>query len=120
MSGNLLDKVQTGPVTQSVDAIKTLLAYVGRASDPLPTDVTLDNGRMVLVLSNKKDCYYVVTQKACSCPAASYHHGPCKHQRRYFAEQIAKPVSDEPLIQRGGFKPFSLLPSEEKALKAVV
>ena len=60
----------------------------------MPSDVTLDNGRMVLVLSNKKDCYYVVTQKACSCPAATYHRGPCKHHRKYFPQQeTAKPVS---------------------------
>jgi len=98
MSGNLLDKVRSGPVTQSRDAVKTLLAFVGRASDPLPTDVSLDNGRMVLVLSNKKDCYYVVTQKECSCPAAIYNHGKaCKHQRKYFAEQIAKPATQEPV-----------------------
>ena len=84
---------RSGPVTQSVDAIKILLAFVGRASDPMPTDVTLDNGRLVLVLNNKRDAYYVTTAHACSCPSAIYrHNGPCKHQRRYFAEQIAKPV----------------------------
>ncbi len=78
---------RTGPVTQSVDAIKSLLAYVGRASDPMPSDVSLDNGRLVLILSNKKDCYYVATQKACSCPAAIYNPGkPCKHSRKYFPQ----------------------------------
>ena len=91
MSGNLLDKVRSGPVTQSRDAVKTLLSFVGRASDPMPSDVTLDNGRMVLVLSNKKDAYYTCTARACSCPAATYHRGPCKHQRKYFP-QIAKPA----------------------------
>jgi len=98
---NLLDKVRSGPVTQSRDAIKTLLAFVGRASDPMPSDVTLDNGRMVLILSNKKDAYYTCTAKACSCPAASYHHGPCKHQRRYFAEQIAKPAPVDSIRPEG-------------------
>jgi len=87
MSGNLLEG-RSGPVTQSVGAVKTLLAFVGRASSPLPSDVTLDNGRLVLVLSNKKDAYYTVTAKACSCPAAIYrHNGPCKHQRRFFPQQ---------------------------------
>ena len=38
---------RTGQVTQSIDAIKSLLAYVGRASDPMPSDVILDNGRLV-------------------------------------------------------------------------
>jgi len=27
-----------------------------------------------------------VTAKSCSCPAATYHHGPCKHQRKYFPQ----------------------------------
>lgn len=44
----------------------------------------MDNGRLVLILSNKKDAYYCTTVKKCSCLAASYHHGPCKHQRKYF------------------------------------
>jgi len=72
------------PKTQSIDAVKALLAWRGRGSDPLPSDVSLDNGRVVLVLSNKKDVYYVVTPKACSCPSQTYRGGPCKHQRRYF------------------------------------
>ena len=105
---------QIGPVTQSVDAIKSLLAYVGRASDPMPIDVTLDNGRLVLVLSNKKDAYYTVTAKACSCPAATYHHGPCKHQRKYFSvAKVEQSTASEPLIQRGGFRPFDKMPREE-------
>lgn len=96
MSGNLLDKVRSGPVTQSVDAVKTLLSFVGRASDPMPSDVTLDNGRMVLVLNNKKDAYYVTTPKSCSCPASVYNPGkPCKHSRKYFPQP--KPV-EEPTI----------------------
>lgn len=101
MSGNnLLDKVRSGPVTQSRDAVKTLLAFVGRASDPMPTDVTLDNGRMVLVLSNKRDCYYVVTSRACSCPAAHWNRGPCKHQRKFFPQaEATKPVSANDLIE---------------------
>ena len=94
MSGNLLEG-RSGPVTQSVDAVKTLLAFVGRASDPMPTDVTLDNGRLVLVLSNKKDVYYTCTARACSCPSSTYRHGQtCKHQRKYFPQQeTAKTVS---------------------------
>ena len=97
---NLLEG-RTGPITQSIDAIKNLLAFVGRASDPLPSDVTLDNGRLVLVLSNKRDCYYVATAAACSCPSATYrHNGPCKHQRKYFpvakVEQPREPESIRP------------------------
>ena len=89
MSGKNLLEGRTGQVTQSVDVIKSLLAYVGRASDPMPSVVSLDNGRMVLVLSNKKDAYYITTATKCSCPAASYHHGPCKHIRKYFPQPVA-------------------------------
>ena len=96
------------PITQSIDAVKVLLAYVGRASDPLPTDVSLDNGRLILVLNNKKDAYYTVTAKACSCPNAIYrHNGPCKHQRKYFAEQIVKPASED---QTESIKPTAKWP----------
>ncbi len=109
--------------TQSIEAVKALLAWKGRAVDPLPSDVTLDNGRMVLVLSNKRDAYYTVTVKACSCPSAVYHPDKsCKHQRKYFHEQIAKPAATEPDSIRpdvGHFRPFSLLPSEERAAKAI-
>ncbi len=75
------------PVTQSVAAIKALLSWKGRASDPLPQFVELgkDEGKLVLVLSNKRDAYYCVTPKTCSCPAQTWHPGtPCKHQRRFF------------------------------------
>jgi hypothetical protein len=122
MAGKLIYE-GTSPKTQSIDAIKALLAWKGRASDPLPQFVELgkDESRMILVLSNKKDCYYVATPRACSCPAHTWHpNHQCKHQRRYFPQQeTAKPVSSsEPLIQRGGFKPFSLLPGEEAAVKS--
>jgi len=88
---------QEKPQTQTVDAIKALLSWRGRASDPLPSFVELgkEESRLVLVLSNKNDCYYTVTGKDCSCPAAIYHRGPCKHQRKHFAEQIAKPAASK-------------------------
>jgi len=73
------------PKTQSTDAVKALLAFKKVASDPLPQEVSLDGGRLVLVLSSKKDAYYCTTSRACSCPAAAYHTGTrCKHQKRYF------------------------------------
>ena len=73
------------PITQSIEAVKSLLSYVGRVSDPLPTFLEIPGERCVLVLSNKKDVYYTVTPKACSCPSATYRPGqPCKHQRKYF------------------------------------
>jgi hypothetical protein len=119
MQSKTILKVEN-PTTQSIDSVKALLAYVGRASDPLPTDVSLEGGRVVLILSNKKDCYYVATQKKCSCPANTYHPGqPCKHQRAHFPQvattAATKPAANEPLIKRGGFKPFDEMPGEEKA-----
>ena len=75
------------PITQRIDAVKALLAWKKVASDPLPQEVSLDSGRLVLVLSKKKDCYYVVTANGCSCPAATYHPGTrCKHSKKYFPQ----------------------------------
>jgi len=78
------------PQTQTVEAVKTLLSWRGRAFDPLPEFVEMgeEDSRLVLVLSNKKDCFYVTTAKDCSCPAHNWHPGQrCKHQRKHFAEQ---------------------------------
>ena len=70
------------PKTQSTEAVKALLAYM-----ELPDHIQLDGA--VLVLSNKKDAYYVVTPKACSCPSATYHPGQaCKHQRQHFPPPV--------------------------------
>jgi len=93
MYGKNLLEGRTGPVTQSVEAVKALLTWKGRAVDPLPSVVAFANegeeSRLVLVLSNKKDHYYVVTPTACSCPARTDRPGaPCQHRRKYFG---AKP-----------------------------
>ncbi len=89
MNGKKLVYQVESPKTQSIDAVKALLAYKKVASDPLPQEVSLVGGRLVLVLSNKKDAFYTVTTRACSCPAATYHHGPCKHQRKFFPQKEA-------------------------------
>lgn len=121
MAGKFLIDIQK-PTTQTVEAVKSLLAWRGRAVDPLPQYVELGSkgGRCVLVLSNKKDCFYVTTARACSCPAAVYNHGPCKHQRKHFAEQIAKPAASEPgsILPAGKWAgglngPVSPLPGEK-------
>ena len=91
MAGRTILKVES-PVTQSAAAIKSLLAYVGQASDPLPSDVSLDNGRLILVLSNKKDAYYTCTVARCSCPGNQFRHN-YKHQRRFFPQENAKPAA---------------------------
>lgn len=90
------------PQTQTVAAVKALLSWRGRSSDPLPQFVEMGEGdnRLVLVLSNKKDCYYVTTARECSCPARSWHPGQrCKHQRRYFAEQTIHKQSIEETLR---------------------
>jgi len=78
------------PTTQRIDAVKALLAWKKVSSDPLPDFVELGEGnhRLVLVLSSKKDAYYTVTSKGCSCPSATYRPGmACKHQRKYFPQE---------------------------------
>ena len=62
----------------------------------MPTTIEFmqEEGRMLLVLSNKKDSYYVVTASKCSCPSATYRGGQCKHMRRFFPH-VAKPVADD-------------------------
>jgi hypothetical protein len=103
MSGKNLLEGRTGPITQSVDAVKALLSWKKIASNPLPADVSLDNGRLVLVLSNKKDVFYTVTATKCSCPAATYHSGqPCKHQRKHFPQEQVVAVAESESIRPEG------------------
>jgi len=84
--------------TQSIDSVKSLLTWKGRAVDPLPATVEFthegEESRLVLVLSNKKDSYYATTATKCSCPSQTYRGGPCKHMRKHFP-QIAKPAATE-------------------------
>ena len=91
------------PITQTVEAVKALLSWRGRAADPLPEFVEMGEGdsRLVLVLSNKRDCYYTTTARDCSCPAHNWHPNQrCKHQRKYFAEQtIHKQSMADTLVQ---------------------
>ena len=76
-------------VTQTVESIVELLKYRGLPIRPLPENIDLPG--MILVLSNRKDCYYSVTPKVCSCPSATYRPGQlCKHQRKYFPMIDAK------------------------------
>jgi len=80
------------PQTQTVEAVKALLSWKGRAADPLPEFVEMGEGdsRLVLVLSNKKDAYYTTTARDCSCPAHNWHPNQrCKHQRKHFPESEA-------------------------------
>ena len=64
-----------GPVSQTIVSVKALLQWKKISTDPLPADVSLDNGRLILILSNKKDVYYTCTSIKCSCPANTYNPG---------------------------------------------
>ena len=105
------------PVSQSIDAVKALLTWKGRAVDPLPSKIEFANdgeeSRLVMVLSNKKNSYYVVTAKTGSCPAKTYAPGqPCKHQRKYFGAKVEQPTTDSIRLDMSGFRPISPLPGE--------
>jgi hypothetical protein len=84
-----------------MDAVKALLAWKGHPVNPLPADVSLDNGRLVLILSNKKDAYYTCTAAKCSCPGNQFRHN-CKHMRKYFPE-TAKPAAT--VTETGSIRP---------------
>jgi hypothetical protein len=98
----------TSPKTQSVDAVKSLLTWKGRAVDPLPSVVEFAHegadSHLVLILSNKKDAYFVCTATKCSCPSQTYRGGTCRHQRKYFGarpEQVANIAdsSGRPIVE---------------------
>ena len=77
-------------VTQKTEAVVSLLKYLGKSIDPLPQ--TIDLPGLVLVLSNKRDVYYITSESSCSCPSAAYRPGQrCKHQRKHFP-QADKPI----------------------------
>ena len=100
--------ILSSPVTQTAAAVKQLIAYHNHGQEPeeMPDFYRLI-GDMVLVLSNKKDAYYVTTPKTCSCPAATYHPGPCKHSRKYFPEsKTIRPMSMAGTLELGDHKPF--------------
>jgi hypothetical protein len=65
--------LSVAPVTQSTAAVVELLNFLGKTSNPIPEIVELSS--MSLVLSNKKDVFYVTTANSCSCPSAAYRPG---------------------------------------------
>jgi hypothetical protein len=92
MSGKTIYEAES-PKTQTIEGVKALITYHnhGEAPKEMPSFYRL-SGEMVLVLSNKKDAYYVVTPRSCSCPSATYHPGKsCKHQRNYFPQPKEAP-----------------------------
>ena len=87
-------------MTQSVDSGMALAKFLGIAEE-LPEVITLDG--LKLVLSNKKDSYYTVSAKSCSCPAAVYGHAICKHVRRHFGIKSESVPSEIPNMKAGSF-----------------
>ena len=109
MAGKTLVQIEN-PTTQRTDAVEALAAFLHK---PIEGGV-LDLGSLKLVKSNKGDAFYGVTATKCSCPSATYRHsGPCKHQRAHFGAKVEQSTASEPLIQRGGFRPFDKMPGEE-------
>jgi len=95
------------PVTQTVDAVKSLLAYMHRPVDPMPSFVEL-NGHVRLTLSKDKQAYYVTTPKDCSCPARAYWPGTtCKHMKALQAS--IEETEDESILPKmaSPFRPTS-------------
>lgn len=78
----LSELLRCAPVTRSLDEVRQLLA---KAKNP-PVSIAL-NQEEILVLNAKRDAYYTVTPRGCSCPASVYFQGPCKHRRKYFPGQ---------------------------------
>lgn len=123
MLGKNLLEGRTGPQTQSVEAVKALLSWKGRAVDPLPATVEFiqegEDSRLILILSNKKDTYYTCTPRTCSCPAKTYNPGqPCKHQRKHFGASMEQAKTGGIRPDMNGFKPVDSIPGEERVAKA--
>lgn len=75
MSGIITPSV---PVTQTIESGKALAKFLG-LSEELPEMITLA-GSARLVLSSKRDAYYVTTTDSCSCKAGQYGR-ICKHRK---------------------------------------
>ena len=110
MVGKTLVQIEN-PTTQRTDAVEALAAFLHK----LIEGGVLDLGSLKLVKSNKGDAFYGVTATKCSCPSAAYRPGQsCKHQRKFFSvAKVEQSTATEPLIQRGGFRPFDEMPGEE-------
>jgi len=91
------------PVTQSVDAVKALLAYMHRPAEPLPEFVELQD-RVRLTRSKDGKGYYLTTPKNCSCPARAFNPGaPCKHMK---ALQVSIVEREDESIMPAMAQPF--------------
>ena len=76
MSGKVL--FDGGIKSQPVDAVKSMIEFFdGEPCARLPAKVQLAGGWM-LVLSSKKDQYYLSSKSECSCPGF-YYRRTCRH-----------------------------------------
>jgi hypothetical protein len=92
-----------GPVTQTVEAVKSLIGK-GSVAD-LPEFYRLSDD-VVFVLSANKDSYYVVTPRGCSCPAKTYHPSDrCKHMRRFFPQGAERRQWSDGTVIQGRARP---------------
>ena len=80
MSGKVLIQGNLS-VTQIIDSGKALAAFL-KMDETLPETIPLANGAR-LVLSSKKDAYYVTTPDSCTCKAGSYGR-LCRHRKEIF------------------------------------
>ncbi len=104
MNGKLSIQIEN-PVSQTVDSVKALLAYMHRPAEPLPSFVELQN-HVRLTLSKDKKAYYVTTAKECSCPAHTFNPGTaCKHMKAMRAS--IEELEDDLLPERSqAFRPY--------------
>lgn len=75
MAENLIPQM---PVTQTIESGKALAKFLG-LKEELPEIISLAGGAR-LVLSAKRDAYYMTTAKSCSCRAGQFGKA-CKHRK---------------------------------------
>lgn len=95
--------IYQSPVSQSVEAVLSLLTSMGVHRDSPPASVKLSDS-VFLVLSARQDQYYVTTAQGCSCPSHQWRGGPCKHQKKYLGMEPTP--SRIPTLSGKGFKPI--------------
>jgi len=103
------------PKTQTLESVKSLLAYMHRPADPMPSFIELD-GHVRLTLSKDGKAYYLTTTKDCSCPARAFNPGAaCKHMKALeLSLEDEDPYSHPRRLAR---PPDDLLPERAQAFR---
>jgi len=104
-----MNSFRNEPKSKSIETVNELLTLMERPTAPLPESIRIRDA--VLVLSAKKDAYYTVTSKACSCPSFAFHSRPCKHQRKYFKDSCARNEVPKTECASDSIKPVLIWPS---------